>query len=198
MKTKLLIFFTLLITSPQFAQTPHPIVRYLNADMVNDQVRLSWVITGGNTCSGIIIQRSLDGLFFESIGEIDGICGSPDVDVPYVFLDPEPIPNQNNYYRLELGTQGYSTPVVIEFVPLNNKGYSVKYDILSRIATVYFKNDSNENASYRLFSTSGKLIYENNTSNSKITIDLSPTAAQIYLLTITINNNTIGLKVPGF
>ncbi len=198
MKTKLLIFFVLLFTSPQFAQTPHPIVRYFNADVVNEQVRLSWVISGGNTCSGIFIQRSVDGQFFETIGEIDGICGSPDVDVPYVYLDPEPISNQNNYYRLELGTQGYSTPVVIEFVPLNTEGYSVKYDMLSRVATVYFKNDSNKNASYRLISTSGRLIYENNTTNAKITLNLSPYAARIYLLTITINNKTISLKVPGF
>jgi len=198
MKTKLLIFFTLIITSPHFAQTPHPIVRYLNIDMVNDQVRLSWVISGGNTCSGIIIQRSIDGQFFETIGEIDGICGSPDVDVPYVFLDPNPVSNKSNYYRLELGTQGYSTPVVIEFVPLNNEGYSVTYDMVSRVATVYFENDSNENASYRLISISGRLVYENNTSNAKITLNLSPYAAQIYLLSININNKTINLKVPGF
>lgn len=198
MKTILLVIFTSFMTIHQFAQTPHPIVRYLNVDMVNEQVRLSWVISGGNTCSGIIIQRSVDGQFFETIGTIDGICGSPDVDVPYVFVDPDPVSNQNNYYRLELGTQGYSTPVVIEFVPLNNEGYSVKYDISSRVASVYFKNDANEKVSYSLFSVSGQRIFEGTSNDSKIALNLSGHAATIYLLTININNNYLAVKIPGF
>jgi len=198
MITRLLITIFVLYSVTLFSQTPHPIVRYLNVDLVSEQVRLSWVITGGNTCSGIIIQRSVDGQFFETIGSIDGICGSPDVDVPYVFVDPDPVANQNNYYRLELGTQGYSRPVSIEFVPLNNEGYSVKYDLTSRVATVYFENDANDKVSYSLFSISGQRIFEGTSNNSKITLDLSQHAATIYLLSININNNLFTTKIPGF
>lgn len=198
MKTISIISFLLLFSLASNAQNPHPILRYLNADLVDGQVRLSWVISGGNTCSGIVIQRSGDGQFFETIGEIDGICGSPDVDIPYVFLDTEPLPGQLNYYRLELGTQGYSSAVSIEFVPLNGQGYAVKYNPVSKVATVYFDNDANNKFSYRLFTVSGHQIYEGAGNGSQISIDLSGYASMMYLLKLNLNNKAISIKVPGF
>jgi len=198
MITRLLITVFILCTVSLFSQTPHPILRYFNATITGSEVRLNWVITGGNTCSGIVIQRSADGQFFETIGDIDGICGSSDVDVPYVFIDPNPIPNQINYYRLELGTQGYATPVSVEFVPLNSDGFAVTYSLTSRIATVYFENDGNDKVSYSLFSVSGQKVFEGTSNDSKIILDLSRHAAMIYLLTLRMNNKTLPVKIPGF
>ncbi len=198
MKLTLLILISFIAAVPLFPQTPHPILRYLTINLIEDEIRLNWVITGGNTCSGIRIQRSDDGQFFETIGEIDGVCGSPDVDVPYVFMDTNPLPNQRNYYRLELGTQGYSSPVSIQYVPLNNKGFALTYDVISRTATIHFNNEDQDKVSYDLISTSGRLVYESTTNRSWITVNLSPYAPQIYLLRIYVNNRVIPVKVPGF
>lgn len=97
------------------AQQVHPIVSGFSGINVRNTIRLNWTIIGGNTCNGTLIQRSSDGNTFETIGEIAGICGSPEVDVPYVFIDENPEANQTNYYRLELGSQGFTTPLKVDF-----------------------------------------------------------------------------------
>ena len=160
MITRLLTTILVFGSISLFSQTPHPILRYFNATIVGDEVRLNWVITGGETCSGIIIQRSTDGQFFETIGKIDGICGSPDVDVPYVFMDESPAENQQNTYRLELGTQGYSDVRTVEYVPLNDDGFNVRYNIVSRSATIYLQNDLNDRVDFVLYAINGAKVAE--------------------------------------
>ena len=198
MKPQLLIWFFLISGITLQAQSPHPILRYFNATLNADEVRLSWVITGGNTCSGIRIQRSDDGQSFQTIGEIDGVCGSPDVDVPYVFIDENPAANLLNVYRLELGTQGYTEVRTVEYVPLNDKGYNLRYDMITRQATVYLENSLNNRIDFILFSITGSKVAEGFTNGNRIFLDLSPHAAQIYLLRISRKNSIIPVKVPAF
>lgn len=198
MITRILVLFFAFNSLSLIAQTPHPILRTFNATLVGDDVRLNWIITGGETCSGIVIQRSLDGLFFETIGKIDGICGSPDVDVPYVFVDPAPAENQQNTYRLELGTQGYSDVRSVEFVPLNNQGFNVRYDIVSRTATIFFQNDLNDRVDFALYSINGAKVAEGFTNGNSIALDIYNHARQIFICRINKKGSVIPVKVPGF
>jgi hypothetical protein len=166
--------------------------------VVDETVRLNWVISGGNTCEGVRIQRADANQFYQTIGKIEGVCGAPDIDVPYVFIDDDPLENQSSFYRLELGTQGYSSSVAIDFVPLNNLGYSVHYDQIAKIATVYFDNTDNKPAYYNLISVSGNTILSSDTNASQIFLDLSGYAAQIFLLSIQIENQYLLVKIPAF
>lgn len=190
----------MLLVSPLLvsAQSPHPILRIFEAKIVEGQVRLNWIINGGSTCEGIRIQRSENGSFFTTIGEIEGVCGSPDVDVPYVFVDENPVAYTENYYRLELGTQGYSTPVAIEFIPFNSQGYSVRVDAATRQAVVDFSNPSGDNNGYRLLALNGMLLSQGQTRESQIRIDLGSYPGQIMLLVIDLKSNPVVVKIPGF
>jgi hypothetical protein len=180
------------------AQQAHPIVAYFSGAKVNNTIRLNWAILGGNTCNGTLIQRSADGFSFETIGEIAGICGSPDVDVPYVFTDENPLPNQQNHYRLELGSQGYTTPLSIQFFPLNNEGYSLILDKNNSKATIHFNNKDQLHTSYQLFTLDGKMNEAGETTDSKIVLNLEDLPAQLLILNV--SNSTVGfsVKIPNF
>jgi hypothetical protein len=184
----------LILTVSLSAQTPHPILRYFTANVIDGQVRLSWVVFGGSTCNGIIIERSSDGAVFEAIGDIAGICGSPDADIPYVFLDENPVSNQVNYYRLELGTQGYSTPIAINFVPLNSDGYNLRLENGGTSASIFFSNENRETANVGLYDAVGRSVYQSSTQESFISIPLNSLPAGIYIFRILVDGSQVSGK----
>lgn len=101
----------------------HEILSYYFGLINDEQIILKWGIIGGNTCNGIKIHHSIDDINYQKIGEIPGICGSQTTELPYTFIDDSPISGQKNYYKLELGLQGFSTPLVITFYNTVQEGY---------------------------------------------------------------------------
>ena len=180
------------------AQSPHPILRLFNGQVVDDYVRLNWIITGGNTCEGIRIQRSDDGSFFTNIGEIEGVCGSPDADIPYVFVDEQPLEYQTGYYRLELGTQGYSTPVQVTYIPLNEEGYNLRIDPSARKAIVSFNNPMEKVVDYRLIGMAGDMKWTGSTIENAIEVPLQIYARQLLILHVEIDGRQFAVKIPAF
>jgi len=194
----ILLFFLSIAAAQLLAQDAHPILRGFTGQVAGNSIRLSWVIKGGNTCEGTKVQRSADGLFFETIGEIGGVCGSPDFDVPYLFVDSLPIASQTNYYRLELGTQGFSTPISFQFVPLNNKGYTLIYDPLLKAASIYFDNSRNETAEYVLIRMNGSVDSRGVTRDDNLNFNFEGQSAGIYLIRISMPNRVINAQIPAF
>jgi hypothetical protein len=180
------------------AQQVHPIVSGFSGINVRNTIRLNWTIIGGNTCNGTLIQRSPDGNSFETIGEIAGICGSPEVDVPYVFIDENPEANQTNYYRLELGSQGFTTPLKVDFFPLNDAGYSLILDKHNSEATIYFNNPNQLPTAYQLFTLDGKIKATDETTDAKIIIHLGGLPAQLFILSIRNTSGGFTVKIPNF
>jgi hypothetical protein len=188
----------LLIPIEQFAQSPHPILRNFSGQVANNTIRLSWAIKGGNTCEGTKIQRSGDGLFFETVGEIGGVCGSPDFDVPYTFTDSVPLRNQKNYYRLELGTHGFSAAVSFFFVPLNEQSYNVIYDPAARTAMIYFDNRQNEEIIFYLITTNGRLITKETTHDEVLNFNFQGFSAGVYLLNVQSETVNFTARIPVY
>lgn len=179
-------------------QTPHPILRYFDGTVYQETVRLSWAISAGNTCLGTNIQRSVDGIFFENIAVIAGVCGSPDVDVQYVFTDESPVENQVSYYRLELGTQGFSTPIAVEYIPLNGKGFNLRYDRIANTAYVYFENNERNQIAFNLYTINGLSLLSGQTTGNVVEVNMSGMPAQLFVLTIENGRNPISVKIPHF
>ena len=105
---KLLLSIALFLPMSLFGQE-HPILNYFSANLGDNDVYLSWEIMGGGQCNGIQILRSTDSLNYVEIGDVQGVCGSPDFAQQYDFTDESPVENSINYYRLELGVQGFSS-----------------------------------------------------------------------------------------
>jgi len=124
----------------------------------NEKIDLNITIAGGNTCNGINILRSADGVNFNSIGGIAGICGSSTEDVYYSFTDDSPIRNATNYYRLDLITLGYSVIIDIHFVYFGENNILFYPNPLVDKSSVYLKTTNAEVSSYKIYDRYGRLL----------------------------------------
>ncbi len=120
----------------------------LRADQMGNQVRIELVISAGiSYCVGIDLERSTDGENFDVIDQIAGICGGSEFEEAYSLFDETPIPNQQSYYRLNLGTIGRSETLPIFFVPL--KDGIVTFPNPAN-TLVQFKFDNPENRTFQI------------------------------------------------
>lgn len=137
-RSKIISFFVLMVIAlNSIAQSN--IVSGFVAYEVNGQVFLSWTVNGGYTCDGIQILRSTDGFNFDKIGDIYGICGSPNQSIDYEFNDEEPVVNETNFYQLKLGSFEESEVISIEIIHLED--YQMRPNPVVYYGQLYFEND---------------------------------------------------------
>jgi len=159
------------------------------------KVLIRWTIQAGNTCEDTHIERSADGISWERIGLIGGICGSPDQSVTYDFYDPLPLRNQVNHYRLELGFYGYSSPVQAEFLALPASGYLIMpHPVVSR-STLIFGNIEKHGYVFSLFDMTGKKVMELTATGNRIILDKQTLGSGMYLFRLQGNQGSLTGKV---
>ena len=166
----------------------------LTAAENGEVVQLAWRMSAGQTCNGIDILRSIDGLNFNVIGDIQGVCGSPDVAVSFSFTDESPEANRRNYYRLQLGNLGLSNIVSLEVVDVGNAGMLIRPNPMYEGGTIFFQNDNGEIRILRLFDLSGKEILNLQTGEDQFEIRVANLDAGLYPFTISQNDGTILLR----
>jgi hypothetical protein len=171
------------------ASAQHTILDDFSVFQFEDEVYLSWVIGRGNTCNGITIERSTDGQFFEEIGHIPGICGSPDFAQPYSHSDKHPAKNQVNYYRLELGLQGYSEVRSVEFVYVGNEGFQIRPNPAVDQFRILFNNRLGHQHQLEIFSVSGALVEQHQSDSNQFELNVSNMNGGLYLLRLTNTQN---------
>ena len=134
-------------------------------------VHLDWVIKSGNTCNGIIIQRSVDSINFSIIGNITGVCGNLSSPQPYKYVDETPLKNSVNYYRLELGGFGFSKAIAVEVIDYGTKEYQVRPNPFNAEAKIYFKNPEKEVLNFSLIDLNGSVLYSLFTNDDYLEIN---------------------------
>jgi hypothetical protein len=157
MKTKILFLF-LLFSQPgrdAFAQLT---LESFVATSESGKVILQWTLASGNTCNGIGIQRSEDGITFSEISFIPGICGNISSSVKYSHTDSSPLPNKKNYYRLRLGNQGFSEIAFTVFYDVGEDAYYIFPNPLQQSARIIFGEKQKSDVTFRLFDLKGKAI----------------------------------------
>jgi hypothetical protein len=148
------------------------------------EVQLRWVISAGQTCNGTFIERSTDTIHWNTIGDIPGICGSSSAPVPYNFTDESPVKNTINFYRLELGGQGYSPLISVPFYDFTEQGFVVIPNPADDFTTVYFSTSETEAYTIKLFSLSGILMQQYTGTGSSRKLEISHLAAGTYIFVI--------------
>lgn len=174
------------------ASAQHPVLDNFSVFQFEDEIYLSWVISRGSSCNGITIERSTDGQFFEEIGNIAGICGSPDFAQPYSHSDKHPVKNKVNHYRLELGLQGYSEVRSVEFIYVGDDGFQIRPNPAIEYTRILFNNRLNHLHELEIFNLSGALVAQIQSNSSTIELDTSTLNGGVYLLNLT---NTQSNKV---
>jgi hypothetical protein len=104
------------------ASTPLPIeLLSFNADLSGEVVQISWATAAEINNDFFTLERSTDGIDWESIGEEAG-AGNSIIRLDYNFTDYNPIPGFS-YYRLKQtdydGQYEYFTAVVVLYEPDN-------------------------------------------------------------------------------
>lgn len=96
----------------------HPFIKTFTLTVLDGRVQVDWTMQGGSTCNGSEVLRSTDGVMFEVVHRIDGICGDPNVAVPFSWIDTTPPEFSTVYYRINLGFDGFSSIKTIVFKQL--------------------------------------------------------------------------------
>ena len=159
MKLFFSIILSLSISLTLLAQN-EDVLKQFTAVQVGNHVQLDFTIQAGNTCNGIQIYRSSDSLIFEEIGDIQGVCGSSDRNESYSFTDFTPLNNAANYYRLQLGTLGFTYTVKVFFIELNGNDALIYPNPLTGESSINILNSSHAELRLKIFSSDGKLFYE--------------------------------------
>jgi len=171
LKVVVIIILTAAFLPSVKGQDADPYISDFLAVQQEDAIFLRWTISAGNTCDGTRIQRSVDGIIYEEIGEIPGVCGSPDQSITYDFTDTAPVRNRVNYYRLELGLLGLTSAEAVEFIILNNEGYSIQPNPVFDKSIFLFDNPDGEEHELCLTDMSGKVVMTMLTTSDRFIID---------------------------
>ncbi len=179
----ILVLLIVAATYTSGAAQTHPMLSNFSVAEINGQTYLSWTIIAGSTCSGIQIYRSTDSLNFTMIGEISGVCGSVSEPQNYSFTDSDPVFNSVNYYKLELGGQGFSQVVSVKIIALQN-GYQVQPQPANAETRIYFDNDQGQQHELSVYNTAGVKIMSSITESNYFHVITAKFPAGVYVFTI--------------
>ena len=182
MQRALFFFLFVLFSVTGLAQTPHPILRSFSAIKQPNGVNLKWVIKGGQQCQGTKVYRANESLLFEEINHVEGICGDFTEDETYTYFDDSPESNTYNYYRLEMGFQGFTDTVTVFFEDFGSDNYLLLTE--NDGFRILFSNDLNKEATIKVFDLNGKILREEKTLRNDIEIDPAGLRAGVYLFRI--------------
>jgi len=190
LKYNIFILLTLILTV-QSSPAQETELDYFEANQNQEQVLLKWAISRGSVCNGITITRSSDSLYFQTIGRIEGVCGSPDFQQPYSFVDETPLKNKKAFYRLELGVTDFSDIISFTLIDKNEKGYQIIPNPIQNQGRIYFNNPFREEFILSLFSINGSLLLQGSSREEYFQINSSELKNGIYFFTITYKEEAI-------
>jgi len=163
-----------------YAQYADAVLSKFFAVQLDETVFLRWTITAGNTCEDTYIERSTDGISYERIGLIGGICGSPDQSITYEFTDSLPLVNRTSFYRLELGYYGYSSPHTVTFSRYNEQGFVLAPNPFTEYTRLAFENKTGEEYTLVITDMQGRIVEEMMTLKDEFIIKRKNLPSGVY------------------
>lgn len=163
MSLKCLYYFVLLVFSFKLwgfrcnAQSKE-FLESFEVSQIKGKVFLTWTIRAGNICVGVEVLRSVNSVDFEFIGGVEGVCGNLSFASNYSFTDHSPVKNQVNYYKLNLGGEGFSEIRSIEIFDTSENGYLIIPHPISDLSKIRFSNDAGLLTTLRVYSLGGNLV----------------------------------------
>lgn len=131
---------------------------------INGKVFLSWTIRAGFVCVGVDVLRATDNSNFILIGGVEGVCGNMTLPSKYSFTDNNPVLNSTNYYKLNMGGEGFSQTISVDLFDFNEKGYLIIPHPVSNMSKIHFRNDAALQTTLNMYSSTGALIYSERTN----------------------------------
>ena len=167
----------------------HPLLNNFTGFQQDKSIHLSWTFSSGSQCNGTVVFRSQDGRIFQEIGKIPGVCGASETPVTYSFTDSMPLPNTVNHYRLELGNQGFTTTLAIEFFVPGKGGYSI-ITSESGIEVLVNKPPTRKGVA-QIFDIRGNQVDEFEFSARRISLTQNQTSPGAYIFRLIYENGAV-------
>jgi hypothetical protein len=187
--SKYLRFLFSILFLPLFAFAQHPLLDNFDGFQQDNRIHLRWTFSSGSLCNGTRVFRSGDGKIFQQIGEIPGICGASERPVIYNYIDSIPVPNGINHYRLELGNNGFTTTVMVDFLTSGKTGYTLLASVLG--VEVLVADPPARTGIAQVFDMQGRLINEFVFQTRRIALMDNPWQRGAYIFRLTYNNGTV-------
>jgi len=171
----------------------------------DNKTKLSWKVLSDGQVQYFEIQRSLDGLNFTAIGQVEAQSSSP-ASAAYIYFDVPDIKGSSNvYYRIKLVNKNgssakYSNIISIAF-ETNGKGkLTIFPNPVKDILELQLYSKSTAKVKIEIFEASGRLINSSNTTvqkgNNVITLDdLTNQPRGLYFVQVYINDEIFREKI---
>ena len=187
------IFFIVYIflSNVLFSQSGNLSLDNLNIVEYSGQVYVDITISSGNTCNGIKLLRSIDSAYYEEIASIDGVCGYSSIPSNYSLIDPYPVLNCYNYYKILFGSNVYSTTYKILILDFEKNKYQIWPNPADNVTTIYFENPQSEVYLFELFNNNGKKLLSSSILENKYILNCKNYNSGIYFFTLSQSNNQI-------
>ncbi|MDY0104729.1 MAG: T9SS type A sorting domain-containing protein [Lentimicrobium sp.] len=187
--SKYLRFLFFILFLPLFAIAQHPLLDNFDGFQQDDRIYLRWTFSSGSLCDGTRVFRSGDGEVFQQIGEIAGICGASGRPVIYNYIDSLPVPNALNYYRLELGNNGFTTTVLVDFLVSGEVGYTL-FASVSGVELLIADPPAREGVA-QVFDLQGRLVNQFVFNTRRIALMDNPWHRGAYIFRLTYDNGSV-------
>lgn len=182
---------------------PVTLVSFTAEAVDNSYIRTDWVTAQEIDDKGFILERSTDGIKFDSVGWVQG-AGNSVSEHDYSFSDPYVAPNVIYYYRLKQvdmnGREQYSQ--IASAVILGSSGFSIegmRPNPTSGALYIYLVSNTNVNAKIEVSDMLGRIVQVNDWQVSNgyngTQIDLSSLAIGTYNVTIHSGNIVTSKKL---
>ncbi|MDQ3101525.1 MAG: T9SS type A sorting domain-containing protein [Bacteroidota bacterium] len=174
------------VISVQANAQEHPFISEFNLSETANAVDLEWTMVAGNTCVGITILRSLDSLYFEPVGSIEGICGNIIAPVGYQFTDATAPELSILFYRLELGSAGSSSIQKIELQRLRSSEHRFQPSPVSDQGEILLNVDPQIPVQIDLFNVLGEQVGQVNGRGGRHIIEVLGWDQGLYIYQVSI------------
>ncbi|MCY7410196.1 MAG: T9SS type A sorting domain-containing protein [Chitinophagales bacterium] len=176
------ITLLLLILKTQFVFGQENLLVNFTGQQIETYIHLNFTVIAGISCLGTEVQRSPDGIQFETIGIIPGICGGTE-EQDYFFDDSLPLKNQLNYYRIDLKQYGTSNSINLKFIDYGD-GFVIAPNPATEIISVFFSNFNNQKITFTIFSLNGITLQSITTNSSTVSLNRNQLPLGIYFFQI--------------
>lgn len=178
----LLLVLAVLPVAGTAQEGEHPFIKSFTLTVLEGRVQVDWTMQGGSTCDGSEVLRSTDGVNFQAIHRIDGICGDPIFDVPFGYRDDDPPELSRLFYRINLGLEGQSSIKFVDFAQLTESQQRFFPSPVRNTATLVLNVPGSARVDLLLFDMGGRQVWaRNGLVGKQHELDLSFLHAGVYL-----------------
>lgn len=165
-----------------------------NGQKEGDVNLLSWATASEQNCDYFDVERSNDGVHFESIGQESG-AGNSNHEIDYQFRDSDP-KRGINYYRLKQidfnGDFEYSTIIAVDNTM--RSGFSIYPNPVEGFIVVSFEEQPESPCNIEIKNTMGQTVFSTEVSKASNYLELTDMDAGMYIIETTLNGSTFSEK----